>query len=482
MMSNWGMQEFAQARVWDPRCARSLGRIAQALVERQGLSFSAACGAGLRQAAHRIFEHQTTSLDGLLSGHVAEAQRRLREQETPSEPVLVAQDTTEFNYAGHRATTGLGYLSGRNAARGLIAHAALALTPAGLPLGVLHLEIWAREWAQRGKKYQRLQRTTQEKESQKWLTALAGIEESLPAGQPAVILADREADFYDYFAAPRRAETHLLVRACQPRRVEWEAPAEPEAAAPEVAAPEVARELITDLATAVAAQAPCGAVTVAVPARPGQVAREARLVLRYVAVRMQVPRDYRRRHPKDAPTPQPVPVWVVEAREETPPPEHEPLHWLLLTTLPITGPAACKQVLHYYTQRWSIERLHFTLKSGLGAERLQIDDAQSLQHALAVYYVVAWQLLWLTHLARLAPAAPATEVLTETELQVLAAVSPRPVATRRDVVRAIAKLGGFPGNPAAGEPGVKTLWLGLRQFHGLVQGWCLHQRTTYDPR
>jgi hypothetical protein len=132
----------------------------------------------------------------------------------------------------------------------------------------------------------------------------------------------------------------------------------------------------------------------------------------------------------------------------------------------------------YYTRRWTIERFHYTLKSGLRVERFQIDDAQSLEQALAVCFVVAWQLLWLTHLAREDPEGPATEVLTADELQVLSAAERRPIGTRRQVIRALAKLGGFPGNPSAGEPGVKTLWLGLTRFASMVQGWRLHSQAA----
>jgi len=57
---------------------------------------------------------------------------------------------------------------------------------------------------------------------------------------------------------------------------------------------------------------------------------------------------------------------------------------VLITTLPVPDQAALVRVLEYYTRRWGIERLHFTLKSGLRIERLQFDDATSLKHALAV--------------------------------------------------------------------------------------------------
>jgi hypothetical protein len=42
----------------------------------------------------------------------------------------------------------------------------------------------------------------------------------------------------------------------------------------------------------------------------------------------------------------------------------------------------------------SIERLHYTLKTGgCNAERLQMDSVRTISFALALYYVVAWRLL-----------------------------------------------------------------------------------------
>ena len=90
-----------------------------------------------------------------------------------------------------------------------------------------------------------------------------------------------------------------------------------------------------------------------------------------------------------------------------------------------------------------------------------------------MYGVVAWRLLWMTHLARTDPEQPATVVLNEIEHHVLERAVRRPVATVRDAVRAIAKLGGFAGSPSMGEPGVKSLWLGWRQLEAMVEGYLL---------
>ena len=450
METGWAETEMAGAHLWDRRRRRSLAALCERLGQQPEASFSTACGPGLRQAAHRLFEHPATTVAALLAGHVEQTAGRCGEHDL----VLAIQDSTEFDYTTHKATTGLGPL-GRGQGRGLMGHTVLAVTPAGLPLGLLHLAVWARDPARRGQRHARRKRATAEKESQKWLTGLQATEAALPPDQRVVLVADREADVFAYLAAPRRPHTALLIRACRPRTVIVERPA--------AGGTERASLL------AVAKSAPgVGQMTVTLPRQPGQPQREATLELRLTTARVQPPRHRQAGEPA---TPQAV--WLVAATEIAPPAGAKPIQWLLVTTLVVASAAAAERLVGYYACRWVIERWHYTLKVGLQVERLQIDDATSLQHALAVYGVVAWRLLWLTHLARAAPEQPASVIVGPVERAVLAQARGRPVETVRQAVRAIARLGGFAGSPSEGEPGVKSLWLGLRRLDAMVEGWRL---------
>jgi len=64
------------------------------------------------------------------------------------------------------------------------------------------------------------------KESDKWLSALRGVETALapyPSSCPScriLLVQDREADIYSFFSAPRRADIDLLIRATYPRRLD----------------------------------------------------------------------------------------------------------------------------------------------------------------------------------------------------------------------------------------------------------------------
>ena len=100
--------------------------------------------------------------------------------------MLVLQDTVFFSYGTHPKTKGLGPIGKSNGAgeRGLIMHNALAFTAAGVPLGLLSQNVWARqEVPEEGyqEKIERLQCTAiEEKESAKWLLALRETIERAP--------------------------------------------------------------------------------------------------------------------------------------------------------------------------------------------------------------------------------------------------------------------------------------------------------------
>jgi IS4 transposase len=277
-----------------------------------------------------------------------------------------------------------------------------------------------------------------------------------------LILADREGDCFDYFAAERRANTDLLVRSRHPRRVLVEAPRE--VPVPRRAGrPQVLHETEG-----------WGTLTVTIPRTTRRPERQAQLAVRGVQVWLQ-PAEIKKAD--DALRPRtPQRVWVVEAKEVDPPEGVEAVHWVLLSTRPATTLEQAQRLLNYYRRRWVIEELHLVLKSGLRAERLQMEEADTLKPTLALLYLVAWRVLYVRDTARFLPETPAAELVTVVEQQVLEAAEGRPLPTARDIVRAIAHLGGFPRYPSAGEPGVRSLWDGFRRLEGVVLGWQLAHR------
>ena len=134
--------------------------------------------------------------------------------------------------------------------------------------------------------------------------------------------------------------------------------------------------------------------------------------------------------------------------EELNPPEGvEPIYWLLLTTLPVENLEQAVEKIKWYRQRWKIERYHFVLKSGCKIEDLQLETAESLQNALALYSIIAWKLLWIKLESEQNPEVPCDIVLQEHEWKALYCVTnqtpipPSQPPTIEEAVLMIAKLG-----------------------------------------
>lgn len=454
----WAEEEFGAAALGDARLTARLVRLASAVGSQPGASLPQACGGdpGATKAAYRFFANDALAPAALLTSHVATTYARI--QQGAVERVLAVQDTTYLDFTRHPATTGLGPLA-HAYQQGLLAHTTLALTPERVPLGVLAQEVWARDPATYGQGAPdgHKARPIEEKESRKWLTSLAAVAAARAAcpATPFVSVGDREADVYELFAAPRPAGVDLLVRAEYDRRVH-------ERATP-------ARRLRATVAAAL----PVATLTVAVPRRGTQPAREATLTMRTCAVTLRPPRrDPRARTPGERLPP--VRVWAVWAHEATPPAGVAALDWLLLTTCLVETPADAIERVAWYACRWGIELLHKVLKSGCRIEARQLAAADRLERCLALYTVVAWRVLYATLLARVLPAAPCTALLEADEWQALychthrITLLPAAPPTLRAAVRWLGRLGGFLGRKGDGEPGPMALWRGLQRLYDLT--------------
>jgi hypothetical protein len=445
----WSTLELRHVDLGDQRLNRRLVTLVDDLVNRPEASVPQACGDwAATKAAYRFWNNPRVHPQALRAAHRDSTCERL-----PADgPILAIQDTTSLDFTAHPATTGLGYL-GHPQHCGLWLHSTLAVSATGVPLGLIDQKTWTRDPQTLGKRAQRRFKETADKESQRWLDALAATEAALPEERTILTVADREADFYDLFAAPRRPGSHLLIRAKPRRRV---------------------RHVERLLGRAVRATPAAGTITMDLPRGDDRPARRVTLTIRFAALDVAPPSTHPRR--KELPH---LAITAILVEEEHPPAGQEPLRWWLVTTLPITTLADAEQAVRWYTWRWLIERYHFVLKSGCRIEQLQLETAERLDRAVATYAVVAWRLLWLTYEARRHPEESCETVLPRGEWQVLHRVVektktvPAQPPSLREAVRQIARLGGFLARKGDGDPGVKTIWRGLRRLDDLVTGWKL---------
>ena len=188
------------------------------------------------------------------------------------------------------------------------------------------------------------------KQSQRWLDGLRASGRLAAAGAARVTaVADREGDIYE-MVADRPEGVEVPVRAAQDRAVS-----------------QGTGRLFHSLA-----DRPEREHKVALPARPGQSKREARIAVRFGAVTLQRPKN----RPAAPGLPAQQPVFLVEAREIAPPPGVTPAHWRLLTGHRVESFEQARWITQLYRRRWVIEQLFRTIKSkGFDIERVSMQTA-----------------------------------------------------------------------------------------------------------
>ncbi len=89
------------------------------------------------------------------------------------------------------------------------------------------------------------------------------------------------------------------------------------------------------------------------------------------------------------------------AIEKEPPPGHDPVEWMLLTSVETNTMEEALERLSWYARRWTIETWHRMLKSGCQIEARQFGDVERFRRATALFAVIAWRILYATLLGRL---------------------------------------------------------------------------------
>lgn len=459
LMDSWAEAEFGTAKLHDARRTKRLIALAHAFGKRPAASLpDAAQDPAMLKAAYRFFDTDAIEPAEILASHTRSTYDRCASVAV----ILAVQDTTELDWSHHPETTGLGPIH-TTKHRGLLLHSTLACTPEAVPLGILHAHVWARDAATFGQVPDQDTRPFAEKESSRWAAGLDAINTARDACPTThfVMVADAEADIYELFVAKRRAGVDLLIRAGQDRRVAHPA----------------ARLLWAALPTGQRV----GTRMVQVAARAGKPARTAEVTLYRQAMTLQPPAR------RDGTVLEPVTLWTVWVIEAAPPAGVDAIEWLLLTSIAVLTNAQAELLVDWYCCRWGIETWHKALKSGCAIETRQLETAERLQRCLAVFSVIAWRIVFTTMLARACPDAPCTAVLDDAAWQALYCHThqttrlPAAPPRLREVVRWIARLGGFQGRTHDGEPGITVMWKGFQHLAGLTSMYRL-MRPSDDRR
>lgn len=377
--------------------------------------------------------------------------------------VVVVQDTSELSLGGRRAkANGYGPIGKGGAVRGLLLHAVLAVEAGnGGVIGLIDAKVWNRD---RGKAKHRKSRTTAQKESQRWIDGAWAAGEALAGAASLTGVSDRESDIYEHFAL-RPGSMHLIVRACQNRRIETTIETEGE-------------EEIGLLFSYVDGLPEQGRIEVNVPAAPQRKARMSELAVRFSRVVLRKPKL------GAADLPETIVLTVVDVRETSMPKDGRPIHWRLLTTQPVTNLAEAMRIVDLYRMRWVIEEYFHTLKTGgFNVEAADIGDPKVMIRFLAASAVAAVTVMQLVKARGGATGQSLLEAFEPADRPVLEAVSatlegktarqknPHPKGSLAFAAWVVARLGGWDGY--YGKPGPKTMRLGLEDFQRIKYGAAL---------
>lgn len=454
--AQWAQAEFAFAQLGDKRLTQRLVRIGAGLAQNPGGTLPQAFPEMKDlKAAYRFFGQPKVGPAQIQTPHWEQTRARCRE---PGEYLLI-EDTSELDYSSHAGCADLGPI-GNGQGRGLLLHTTLGVRveawdlahrPEGIVLGLVDQQCWRRTGPPKRGRETWKQRIQRPRESQRWAAVLEQIEPP-PAHSQWIFLADREADFYEPIERCQRRGVDFIIRAYRDRKL--------------AESPDHLHDALEKLTVR-------GTMEVELRSRAGQPARTARVQVRSGTMCFRGPE----RPDGDKPD---FRAKVVEVREVGAPEGVEPLHWVLLTSLPCGRWTEVQRIVGRYAARWWIEEYHKALKSGVGAEASQLQEAYRIETLVAVLAIVAVRLLNAKWLARSRGDEPVdAEVFGSEALKLLEARFGKPAGgwRHRSALVAVARLGGFLARKGDGMPGWQTLWRGWQRLMWMCEGLESLQRT-----
>lgn len=459
----WIDRELFGSEFRDARLNKRFRKLFEQLSDGIGESIPLVCQdwANTKAAYRFLSNHRVTEAE-ILAGHFQATRDRFAATDAT---VLILHDTTEFSY--HRADVpAIGILKNSftgqyKAGRpqnyticGILMHSSLAVTTAGLPLGLTAMKFWTRSEFKGcnalKKKINPTRVPIEKKESIRWLENLTQSTALLNDPKRCVHIGDRESDIYELFCTAESLGTHFLVRTCVDR-LAGDGKHTIAAEMQEVRIQGLHRILVCD--------------------EKGEPS-EAVLEIKYHRIRVLPPIGKHKEYPE-------LLLTVIHAQERGAPHKREKIDWKLITNLPVRSRLEAIEKLEWYSMRWKIETFHKILKSGCKAEESRLRTAERLARLLAVFCILSWRIFWLTMMNRARPAASPALAFTALEIHLLDQVV-KDQETRQAQGKSLstyliklAQLGGYLARAGDSPPGNRVIWRGMSRLTDIELGFAL---------
>jgi Transposase DNA-binding len=455
----WMETELARCRFKDARHGKRLRKLLEQLSDNIGGSIPWACQDWANtKAAYRFLSNSRVSEHEILAGHFQATSDRLASSSTL---ILMLHDTTEFTFHRNEVRP-IGILHKSCTQKdkrkrptfytvcGILMHSSLAVTRAGLPLGLAAVKFWTRDEFKGCNALKRRINPTrvpiEQKESYRWLQNVRQATRLFQNPERCVHIGDRESDIYELFCTAQKAGTHFLLRTCVDRLA---------GNGKHTVAGEMKEVRIQ------------GLHRIQVRNKNGEMS-EAVLEIRYRRIRVLPPIGKQKEYPE-------LLLTVLHANERGTPKGREKINWKLITNLPVQSRAEAIEKLEWYAMRWKIETFHKILKSGCKAEESRLRSAERLVNLVAVLCILSWRVFWMTMVNRTAPKALPAMVFTSLELRLLdKLVKPSTHEDRQQTLTTyltkLAQLGGYLARAHDPPPGNKVMWRGLCRLTDIELG------------
>ena len=436
----------------DVRLTSRIVKLASSICDNPEASINAACGSFAdSKGAYRFLQNDKVKPEKILASHLNNTWLRMGLE---SEPILAIQDTTDLIYTkfpsikglGQRLKASKGYEKG---VTGLLLHTTLAASMEGVPLGIAKQTYFTfddvkKNRGQDASNKRGIQKDfpITEKASYRWLDHLQALNKLAEQKKKSIIhVADREADIFEFLQIASTGSSRFVVRSSADRLSQGTGRSKDTPTLSELIAGTAALSTIEFEHKNKIIQ--CEVRSIATTLRPPQrtpKAQENKL--------------------------SPIPISVVDVHQVNC--GENPIHWRLLTNLPVDDLDMVLEIVKIYRHRWAIECFHRILKSGFHIEEARLANRQRIENFATIISIVSWYIFWLYKFGRSSPSLLASTIIDEGGIKVLKIsakklkVKVSPELTIGQALLVIARLGGFLGRKGDGDPGMKSIWRGWR--------------------
>lgn len=299
-----------------------------------------------------------------------------------------------------------------------------------------------------------------EKETLRWLdTALESVHNCSGATQHTVV-ADREADIYEMMCGLVAVGIDFVVRQKEDRHLGHTKSRH-----------KISHELdIWPVRY-------CYALPL--PRTDKRSAHIAKMELKWGQMRLARPKTGVVKH-----LPPMLEVYVVQAKEMlcSTVNGEKPVHWVLLTTHPVTTVEMAEQIVQWYRWRWVIEQVFRTTKSkGLNIENSEVETYDSMANLATLALLTAVQIIQLVQGRSGQTQQHLADAFSQEEIDLIQQLSPtlegntekqknpHPSNSLAFGAWVIARLGGWKGLASQRPPGPITMKIGLQHFQAMLR-------------